>query len=62
MLFSWIIDGIKTLRKNIKSTEEDYNDLSKEVEKFNREIEEGINKLNEEIEETSKGKERLKTA
>ena len=62
MLFSWIIDGIKTLRKNIKSTEEDYNDLSKEVEKFNREIEEGINKLNEEIEETSKDKERLKTA
>ncbi|MFC2696129.1 MAG: hypothetical protein ACFN4U_03740 [Candidatus Absconditicoccaceae bacterium] len=62
LLFSWIIDGIKTLRKNIKSTEEDYNDLSKEVEKFNREIEEGINKLNEEIEETSKDKERLKTA
>lgn len=62
LLFStWIIDGIETLRKNVKRTEEDYNDLSKEVEKFNETFEE-IRRLNGEIEELSKDKEKLQTA
>ena len=62
LLFStWIIDGIETLRKNIKSTEEDYSNLSKEVEKFNGTFEE-IGKVNREIEELSKDKEKLQTA
>ena len=62
LLFStWIIDGIEALRKNIKSTEEDYSDLSKEVEKFNGTFEE-IGRVNREIEELSKTEEQLKTA
>ena len=62
LLFStWIIDGIETLRKNIKSTEEDYSNLSKEVEKFNGTFEE-IGRVNREIEELSKDKEKLQTA
>ena len=62
LLFStWIIDGIETLRKNVKRTEEDYNDLSKEVEKFDGTFEE-IRRLNGEIEELSKDKEKLQTA
>ena len=62
LLFStWIIDGIETLRKNVKRTEEDYNDLSKEVEKFNGTFEE-IRRLNGEIEELSKIEQQLKAA
>lgn len=62
LLFStWIIDGIEALRKNIKRTEEDYNDLSKEVEKFNGTFEE-IRRLNGEIEELSKIEQQLKAA
>lgn len=62
LLFStWIIDGIETLRKNVKRTEEDYNDLSKEVEKFNGTFEE-IRRLNGEIEELTKIEQQLKTA
>ena len=62
LLFStWIIDGIETLRKNVKRTEEDYNDLSKEVEKFDGTFEE-IRRLNGEIEELSKIEQQLKAA
>ena len=62
LLFStWIIDGIETLRKNVKRTEEDYNDLSKEVENFNGTFEE-IRRLNGEIEELSKIEQQLKAA
>ena len=62
LLFStWIIDGIEALWKNIKSTEEDYSNLSKEVEKFNGTFEE-IGRVNREIEELSKDKEKLQTA
>ena len=62
LLFStWIIDGIEALRKNIKSTEEDYNDLSKEVENLNGTFEE-IKRLNGEIEELTKIEQQLKTA
>ncbi len=62
LLFStWIIDGIEALRKNIKSTEEDYNELSKEVENFNGTFEE-MRRLNGEIEELTKIEQQLKTA
>ena len=62
LLFStWIIDGIESLRKNIKRTEEDYNELSKEVEKFNGTFEE-IRRLNGEIEELTKIEQQLKAA
>lgn len=62
LLFStWIIDGIETLRKNVKRTEEDYNDLSKQVEKFNGTFEE-IRRLNGEIEELTKIEQQLKAA
>ena len=62
LLFStWIIDGIETLRKNVKRTEEDYNDLSKEVDKFDGTFEE-IRRLNGEIEELSKIEQQLKAA
>ena len=62
LLFStWIIDGIETLRKNVKRTEEDYNELSKEVENFNGTFEE-IRRLNGEIEELSKIEQQLKAA
>jgi hypothetical protein len=61
LILTWIIDGIETLRKNIKRTEEDYNELSKEVEKFNGTFEE-IRRLNGEIEELSKIEQQLKAA
>ena len=61
LFWTWIINGIETLRKNVKRTEEDYNDLSKEVEKFNGTFEE-IRRLNGEIEELSKIEQQLKAA